>query len=76
MRNALEHSKQNDHVYYALALCCGLKGDLKNAALQLARAIEIQPRNRATARNDTDFQALKSKPEILALLYPERTKPA
>ena len=60
-----------DHVYYALALCCGLRGDLARARDHLRRAIDLQPRNRAQARNDPDFAELAHHSSIRELLFPE-----
>ena len=45
---ALEQQPEADHIYYALALCDGLSGDLQGAYENLRRAIEIQPRNRSS----------------------------
>jgi len=61
-----------DHVHYALALCSGLNGDVRGACRHLRRAIEIQPRNRLTARNDPDFAAIAQLSPLFELLYPER----
>ena len=62
-----------DYVYYALALCRGLAGDLHGAYRHLRRAIEIQPRNRTAARNAPDFAGITQLSPLLELLYPERT---
>jgi tetratricopeptide (TPR) repeat protein len=47
-----------DHYEYALALALGLAGDMEAAAKHLRRAIELDPRNRVTVRNDSDFSEL------------------
>ena len=65
-----------DHVHYALALCCGLSGDVRGACRHLRRAIEIQPRNRVAARNDPDFAGISQLSPLFELLYPERTAAA
>ncbi len=44
-----------DHIYYALANCCAMDGDSGGAYENLKRAIEIDPKNRTAARNDSDF---------------------
>ncbi|MDQ6704432.1 MAG: hypothetical protein M3Z85_00560 [Acidobacteriota bacterium] len=61
-----------DHVYYAIALCCGLGGDLSGACENLKRAIDLEPGNRVTARQDADFAAIASLPQMQQLLYPDR----
>ena len=61
-----------DHVYYALAVCAGLGGDARGAYENLKRAIEIDPKNRAAARQDPDFAGVSQQPVIQQLLYPEK----
>lgn len=59
-----------DYVYYALAVCFALSGDMRGLCANLRRAIELQPRNRFAARSDPDFQAVLEDPcvrELLAL---------
>ena len=68
---ALRLDPRADHVYYALAVCLGLLGDAVGAYDNLKRAIELQPRNRMAARNDTDFDEIARNPNIRRLLYPE-----
>ena len=69
---ALAQTPKADHLFYALALCRGLAGDLEAAYHNLRRAIELQPKNRVTARNDPDFAEIARVSPILELLYPER----
>jgi tetratricopeptide (TPR) repeat protein len=71
---ALEEQPEADHVYYALALCDGLSGDLQGAYENLRRAIEIQPRNRISARQDADFAGLANQPPLDRLLFPEKVR--
>ena len=71
---ALSKDAKADHVHYALALCYGLSQDVEKAAEHLEKAIALEPRNRAAARHDSDFEPVSAKPEIRALLYPERTE--
>ncbi|MDQ6663377.1 MAG: hypothetical protein M3Z23_03180 [Acidobacteriota bacterium] len=59
-----------DHVYYAIALCCGLSGDPSGAYENLKRAIDLEPGNRVAARQDADFAAIATVPQIQQLLYP------
>jgi tetratricopeptide (TPR) repeat protein len=72
LKAALEIEPTADHVLYALALCCGLSGDLDGAYENLKRAIELQPRNRIAARQDTDFAGIANQPPLDRLLYPEK----
>lgn len=72
LQTALGLDTKGDHIYYALALCLGLSGDLQGAVDNLQRAIEIQPKNRIAARQDADFAAIASQPAIEKLLYPEK----
>lgn len=69
---AIAQTPKADHLFYALALCRGLGGDLQGAHGNLKRAIELQPRNRATARNDPDFAEIGQLSPLAELLYPER----
>lgn len=55
LRCALQLDLSADHVYYALALCEALAGNLQVAYESLKTAIELQPRNRIAARQDADF---------------------
>jgi tetratricopeptide (TPR) repeat protein len=74
LTKGLEQQPEADHIYYALALCDGLGGDLQGAYENLRRAIEIQPRNRITARQDADFAAIANQPPLDRLLYPEKAR--
>lgn len=69
---AMAQSPKGDHLYYALALCRGLGGDLAGACSNLKRAIELQPRNRVAARNDPDFAEIAQLAPLAGLLSPER----
>jgi tetratricopeptide (TPR) repeat protein len=74
LMKALEQQPEADHIYYALALCDGLSGDLQGAYENLKRAIEIQPRNRISARQDADFAHISNQPPLDRLLFPERVR--
>ena len=66
---ALRMQPGADHVHFALALCQALSGDLASAYENLKRAIEIDPRNRLAARQDTDFAPLLHHPPLDALMH-------
>jgi len=72
LEKALQLSPGADHIHYALALAQALCGDLAGAHENLRRAIEIEPRNRILARQDTDFAALVNEPPFDTLLHPEK----
>jgi tetratricopeptide (TPR) repeat protein len=68
---ALGMDPRADHVHYALGVCLGLSGDAAGAYDSLKRAIELHPRNRMVARQDSDFDALRHQPQFSRLLFPE-----
>jgi tetratricopeptide (TPR) repeat protein len=72
LEKGLQISPSSDHIHYALAVAQALSGDLHGAHESLKRAIELEPRNRLTARQDTDLAPLASQPLFSALLFPER----
>ncbi len=71
LRDAIARAPGGDHLYYALALCLALRGDLQGAHANLGRAIKLDPRNRVAARNDPDFAEAARLSPIAELLYPE-----
>lgn len=66
---ALSLQPNGDHIYYGLALCCGLGGDLQGCYENLKRAIDLQPKNRFIARQDQDFNTIVQHPVFHQLLY-------
>lgn len=50
---------ENDHAHYVRAVALTLRGDLAGALPSLVRAIELNPENRALARQDPDLDALR-----------------
>jgi tetratricopeptide (TPR) repeat protein len=69
LQKALQLAPRADHVLYTLAMVKGLQGDVPAAAGFLARAIEIQPSNRGTARTDPDFRELLQHQPIRELVF-------
>lgn len=65
---ALRMKPDADYMYYTLAACLALSGNLAGAGENLRRAIELQPRNRIAARQDPDFEDARKHPEIEELL--------
>ncbi len=60
-----------DYAYYGLAVLDSITGHPQDCLENLARAIEINPKNRLQARSDNDFQSMVDDPRFTELLYPE-----
>ena len=60
-----------DYAYYGLALLDAITGRIQDCLGNLARAIELNPKNRLQARVDNDFQSMADDPRFTELLYPE-----
>ncbi|HUA92621.1 MAG TPA: hypothetical protein VL991_08650 [Terracidiphilus sp.] len=60
-----------DYVFYGLAVLDAVTGRAQECLSNLARAIELNPRNRLQARVDNDFQSMLDDPRFTELLYPE-----
>ena len=66
---ALAMQPNAEHVYYTMALCCGLSGDGVGACENLKRAIDLEPKNRILARQDPEFAGILPQfPSLRALL--------
>lgn len=62
---------QADYAYYGLAVLDSMTGRVQDCLDNLAKAIEMNPRNRLQARSDGDFQNVVDDPRFTELLYPE-----
>ncbi len=60
-----------DYAFYGLALLDSITGRTQDCLKNLARAIELNPKNRLQARADNDFQSMVDDPRFTELLYPE-----
>jgi len=60
-----------DYAHYGLALLDAITGRSQECLDNLARAIELNSRNRLQARVDNDFQNMADDPRFTELLYPE-----
>ena len=60
-----------DYAFYGLAVLEAITGQAQECLVSLARAIELNPRNRLQARVDNDFQSMVDDPRFTELLYPE-----
>jgi tetratricopeptide (TPR) repeat protein len=69
--NILAAYPQADYALYGLALLDAITGHSQDCLNNLARAIELNPKNRLQARADNDFQSMADDPRFTELLYPE-----
>ena len=60
-----------DYAFYGLAVLEAMTGQSQESLENLAKAIELNPRNRLQARVDNDFQSMVDDPRFTELLYPE-----
>ena len=60
-----------DYALYGLALLDAMTGHTQDCLGNLAKAIELNPKNRLQARVDNDFQSMADDPRFTELLYPE-----
>ena len=60
-----------DYAFYGLAVLDAITGRVPDCLSNLARAIELNPKNRLQARVDNDFQNMVDDPRFTELLYPE-----
>lgn len=67
----LSQAPDADYVYYGMALLSAVTGQTQDCLTSLARAIELNPKNRLQARVDNDFQSMVDDPRFTELLYPE-----
>lgn len=71
LRSILADYPEADYAHYGLAVLDSITGRAQNCLDNLARAIELNPRNRLQARSDNDFQSMFDDPRFTELLYPE-----
>jgi tetratricopeptide (TPR) repeat protein len=69
--NILKFNTHADYAYYGLAILESMTGQTEPCLEHLAKAIELNPRNRIQARSDSDFQDMADDPRFTELLYPE-----
>lgn len=62
---------QADYASYGLAVLDSITGRTQDCLSHLARAIELNPKNRLQARSDNDFLNMLDDPRFTELLYPE-----
>jgi tetratricopeptide (TPR) repeat protein len=68
LNQALEIHPRNEHVLYCVAAAAARAGDTPTALKSLRSAITASPTNRAQARSDSDFDALRTHADFVALI--------
>ena len=71
LKGILADDPSADFAYYGLALLYSITGKTQDCLDSLAKAIELNPKNRLQARSDNDFQSMVDDPRFTELLYPE-----
>lgn len=67
----LKQHPKADYAHYGLALLACLTNNVEESLRSLEHAIKLNPANRFTARNDSDFANMADDPRFTELLYPE-----
>jgi len=67
----LDGHPKADYAFYGLAILDAITGRSQDCLANLARAIELNAKNRLQARVDNDFQNMVDDPRFTELLYPE-----
>ncbi len=67
----LDRHPTADYAFYGLAVLDAMTARVQDCLTNLARAIELNPRNRLQARVDNNFQSMVDDPRFTELLYPE-----
>lgn len=69
LHQAAEIHPRNEHVLYCVAAAAARSGDAGVALKSLRSAINASAANRAQARSDSDFDALREHPDFIALVH-------
>jgi tetratricopeptide (TPR) repeat protein len=70
LRRIQAEDADNDHAEYMLAVIAAARGDQTSSLEHLKRAIELNPENRALARQDGDFENLRANETFRLLTEP------
>ena len=65
---ALELNPRDPHLFYSMAVTLLQSGQVDECLVHLERCIQLQPRFRSQALNDSDFTELRENRQFLALL--------
>jgi tetratricopeptide (TPR) repeat protein len=76
LERILKNAPKTDYAVYGLAVLECLMGNFEQSLKKLDDSIRMNPGNRFTARNDSDFQDMADDPRFTELLYPEAPEPA
>ncbi len=68
VQQALEHEPTSHRAHYMMAVIRSTRSENAMALEHLRRAIELNPENRALARQDADLDRLRQSPSVRALL--------
>ncbi|MCA1561214.1 MAG: tetratricopeptide repeat protein, partial [Acidobacteria bacterium] len=60
LQRATVEVPDNDHAHYMLAVANALRGEIEPALSHLRRAVELNPENRALARQDPELDGIRS----------------
>lgn len=71
LHQAAEIHPKNEHAQYCLAATAARAGEAATALKALRSAIGANPANRAQARSDADFEAIRQDAEFHALVHPQ-----
>jgi tetratricopeptide (TPR) repeat protein len=71
LHGVIHDDPRADYAFYGLAILDSITGHSQDCLDNLAKAIELNPRNRLQARSDNDFQSMVDDPRFTELLYPE-----
>lgn len=71
LSGVIQDDPQADYAFYGIAVLDSITGHPQDCLDNLARAIDLNPRNRLQARSDNDFQSMVDDPRFTELLYPE-----
>jgi len=69
LRQAAEIHPRNEHVLYCIAATAARAGDSATALKSLRQAVTASAANRAQARQDPDFDALREDEEFLSIVH-------
>jgi tetratricopeptide (TPR) repeat protein len=69
LQQAADIHPRNEHVLYCLAAAHARAGDNTAAIKALKSAISVSPANRAQARSDSDFDAIRDEADFVSLVY-------
>ena len=70
---AIQLHPKGEYIYYALAASYAQLGQTEQAMRSLNKSIQLNPKSRFHARNDPDFEPVRSSPEFASLIEIPKT---